>query len=856
MRSPTPTLTHVFGLSAALLLAGLTGCPDDGGDGDVSADTVVDTDDTSVDSVDPDGTEDSAIDSSMVDDTGEDVVIRPEPGVFVLGTADLSNEYVFKGVWAGEVGRIVAVGNEGVVASRDPEGAWSVLTRAEGAEILNAVHGVNSETLFAVGKNGAILNGSVSSFGESGACDRNADCDTGDACTIDVCINNVCTANPSGLAGCCGATLGQIGFEGGDLQDWTVVDVVGGATWQVVERANRASEGASALWFGNPSATPPSYETGLRVTGTAQSGNIALPTTGTAMLMLDAYIDTEPDSFADAFVIEVQAEGAIAEVWNKTAVGSIPTNGFRAVEVDLSQYRGSSIRLRFRFDSQDAIINNLEGVYLDNVRIESACAAGGMANQQTGPTYWGAYALSATQAYAVGRAGAIQSYDGASWGVSTTDTGSVWNGLWGNAAGEVALVGNSGKVSATFGGVLTTFAIGTTGNVQATHSADGATFWAVGDQGLILRGTAAGWASVPSGTNVSLRDVLAISNDDVYAVGFLGTLLHYDGQAWAMLNAGTSGDLHAVWADASGSVTVSGTNGEILTGSAAAGFTSEGVLHPMGTLLDIWGTPDGFNYAVGSGGRIVSNVAGTWSAQVSGTAQDLLSVFGFGAADVWAVGRAGTILHYDGVAWTRTESPSTASINAVWGYAPDRVFAAGSGGTLLQWDGTAWGSLIGTTTENLRGVFGIAANDVWAVGANATVMHFGGIGWAVNGVDKIPTEDGEGEEIIDELHAVWAAAADDAWAVGAEGRIIHFDGTSWSRFEHDFTTTLRGIYGLATDDIWAVGNEGLIIHYNGEDWTQVPSGSIATLHHIHGDGVGHVVVVGSIGTVLTLDRDE
>ena len=834
----------------------LAGCPDGGGtQGDVVAtDTVADVaaDTAEADMVGAD---------SVAADTAEDAVdvdpgdgfVPTDPGEFVLGTADLSEEFVFKGVWAGIADVIVAVGNDGVVASRGASGDWSVLARAEGAALLNAVSGSDPEHLWAVGINGAILPGTVSSFGDSGACGSNAECEDLDPCTIDLCNGQgACVAEPSGLSGCCGSPAASFDFESGALSPWTVPESSGAVTWQLSSR--RAAGGVWSLYFGDASKEPPDYDNGTQVIGTAVSPAITLPASGTATLGFDVFLASEPDASFDVLQVDVDSGTSRTKVWDKSQLLSIPTSGFVAAEADLTPWRGKTITLRFHFDSMDASLNTFEGAYIDNIVVDTTCQAAGDANTQTGPTLWGVYAVAADAAYAVGRAGAILQWDGERWSAAQgNDLSTVWNGVTGAEGGRIALVGNSGKLAVADGGGLVDIDPGTTWNLHAVSTVDGQRYWAVGDQGTILEGDGVNWQLAASPTTVSLRDVHVVSNIDVWAVGFLGTVLHYDGLSWEVVDLSAVIDLHAVWVSASGLVTVGGSDGEIYQGNAD-GLVHIGAFHPGGELADAWGIGDSV-FLVGSGGRAVAYLDGQWSVQASGTAQSLQSVSGFAADDVWAVGRSGTILHWDGVAWARVESPTSAALNAVWGPGPGEVYAAGSGGALIAWNGTAWSNLVGSTGENLRAVFGLARNDVWAVGAGGVIMHFGGLGWARSPVEKVPNSDGGEDEIVDELHAVWAIARDDAWAVGADGRILRWDGQLWTRVETEFGVTLRGIYGLADNDIWAVGNAGHIIHWNGAEWELMESGSVATLHAIHGDGAGYVVVVGALGTVMTLQRD-
>jgi len=826
--------------------------------------TAVEETSEPTDTLEPQDTEDvdttTEVEEEVVDDTTEgDTTETTEPGTFVLGTADLPTEFVFKGVWAGQAGRIVAVGNDGVVASRGPDGVWKSIARVEGASLLNAIHGVDETHLWAVGTGGAILPGTVTSFGTSEACEHDTDCNDSDLCTNDHCVEGVCVVEPTGATGCCGATVASYDFDNGTLQGWALpaADKIGPWTWQSVAIPERATSGTNAMYFGNPLAVPPTYDAaGVQVAGVALSPQFRLPQTGTATLRFNVFLDAEPDIGFDNLWIEVQSGTDRIAIWDKTDLGGVPTFGFVAAEADLTPYKGKLIALRVHFDSTDGTFNTFEGPYLDDVHVDTACTTGGSAAGQTGPTLWGVYATSRTSAFAVGKDGTILSYNGVDWKPAKgADPSAVWNGISGSGTNKIALVGNLGVGLASFGSGLQTVTTGTSNAITSVHTNDGSQWFAVGDQGLLIHGTGTTWTVDDIGLTVKLNDVHGVSNDNVWAVGDKGTVVHWDGTSWTKVETDTTLNLLGVWVDQNGDPNITGKTG-ILIKRTESGLTTTATLFSGGDLNDIWGSSDGTFYAaVGTSGQIMVYQNGAWAKSTSNTSQTLEAVYGTSASDVWAVGRSGTLLHWDGSAWTRSESPSTASVNAIWGSAADNYYAVGSGGLLMVFTGTVWEAITTPALNNLRAVFGRTPNDVWAVGANGSVIHYGGLGWGASKVAGVPNADGGEDPITDELHAVWAASATDAWAVGAAGRMLHWDGSIWNIVETDWTTTLRGIYGLASNDIWAVGNEGLILHWNGVEWEQIETGSIATLHAIHGDGVRHVVVVGDIGTVLELQRD-
>jgi hypothetical protein len=475
-------------------------------------------------------------------------------------------------------------------------------------------------------------------------------------------------------------------------------------------------------------------------------------------------------------------------------------------------------------------------------------------------TLWGATSLDANTAYAVGINGTIAAWDGVQWRRDSGGSGDVtWHGISGSEE-TIVLVGTSGAIKVSEGGVSTDIASPTSAALLDVFTADGQTFWAVGAAGTIVEGNGGQWTVAASGISPgSLYAIHGSAADNIYAVGQFGSIVHYDGVSWSkVLDVPVSVqtyDLKAVWVDASGKATVSGKEGALIEGSVQNGWSHFGNLTVGASLDAADGHGSGLRVMVGENSSIWRN-DGSWSedAEVP-TTQHLRDVCIISETDIWAVGLAGVINHFDGTAWTQFASPVGVGLEVVWARSATEVYAAGASGTIMRYDGESWVVIASETTANLRDVFGFPGGDVWAVGVGGTIMRKGALAWGQTVIDPKVYEDGTEEYYVTNLHGVWGAAPDDVWAVGEAGDIFHYDGESWTFFEDAaFGITLRAIYGLAADDIWAVGSEGHMLHYDGEAWEVWDTGSVATLYDITGDDNGNVFAVGDIGTVLVLQE--
>ncbi len=155
-------------------------------------------------------------------------------------------------------------------------------------------------------------------------------------------------------------------------------------------------------------------------------------------------------------------------------------------------------------------------------------------------------------------------------------------------------------------------------------------------------------------------------------------------------------------------------------------------------------TYGGSYLAAGAGGVILlSSDAVTWTAQTSGTANDLNALATNGAGRYVAVGANGTIIYSDGGAtWVTASSPTS---NALYGvtYGGSEFVAVGAQGTVLtSSDGVTWTSVTSNTPNDLKGVaYGVVngAGTFVAVGAAGTlVTSADGTTWTLQPSFPIP----------------------------------------------------------------------------------------------------------------------
>ncbi len=173
---------------------------------------------------------------------------------------------------------------------------------------------------------------------------------------------------------------------------------------------------------------------------------------------------------------------------------------------------------------------------------------------------------------------------------------------------------------------------------------DGATYFAAGDEGLILcqRPDQSDWTREPSGTKSALYGLWGPDDRHLLAVGDFGLVQRWNGTRWDEFNAGTE---HF--------------------------------------LFDVWGRALDDIFVVGLSGTIGHFNGQRWTITPARARSDLLAVTG-NDTEVVAVGAAGTIFRQSGGAWAADPSGAEAGLRAV-ATLPDGGFvAAGDRGTILR----------------------------------------------------------------------------------------------------------------------------------------------------------------------------
>jgi hypothetical protein len=230
------------------------------------------------------------------------------------------------------------------------------------------------------------------------------------------------------------------------------------------------------------------------------------------------------------------------------------------------------------------------------------------------------YGFGAGDVWAVGPAGRILHFDGTAWSARRYDGASVYSqslevwvdpqrtlylwGVWGAAANDV---------------------------------------FVAGDSGTVLHWNGAAWARMSTGTTVGLRRVWGSSGRDVYVSGEAGTLLHYDGTVWSRVAVPTGEDLARIWGSSASDVYVGGANATLLHFDGYAWSRVALPIEPTSTVDAVWGTSGDNVYVAGSAGFVLRWDGASWVREESGQPKQIFGLWGASGTDVFAAMSGGWV---------------------------------------------------------------------------------------------------------------------------------------------------------------------------------------------------------------------
>jgi hypothetical protein len=363
--------------------------------------------------------------------------------------------------------------------------------------------------------------------------------------------------------------------------------------------------------------------------------------------------------------------------------------------------------------------------------------------------------------------------------------------------------------------------------------------WVVGDAGRIAHFDGGAWTEVDSTVTNSLVSVWAVAPGDAWAVGLgpnvgdPGIVLHRTAAGWADAHAPTAKH-HAVWAADATHVYVTTEDAEVLRWNGATWDTLAG---PGGALDRITGTSSTDIWVTKLDQTLWHYTGSTWTpATLAVLANDVLAVapndvwvagmtpgfvslvahydgmtwqtwlrpdnqnvtsIGASAAtnDVWVATSTGDALHYDGVAWTRTRATVDGQGFALKMYGPNETVGASYSGVAYRYRGQAWGRQSDGASSSGRAMWSDRADDVYAASLRG-VFHYDGHVWS----QALPLAVGNAPV------SVWGSGPLDVYVLTAS-TLYHYSGTTWPTVTAP-SGALQLVWGTSASDVWVMSSDG------------------------------------------------
>ena len=422
----------------------------------------------------------------------------------------------------------------------------------------------------------------------------------------------------------------------------------------------------------------------------------------------------------------------------------------------------------------------------------------------------------------------------------------VFKDLWASQSGLAVAVGNDGVVAVYDGNAWNGTATGGAELLNAVHGTGANDVWAVGKDGVVLRGNSSlnGLTpfTAPGAPLPTLWGVSALSASNVVGVGLGGTIVRFDGTRWIQLSG--PGQAGINWNGVSGNadkLVMVGENGAI---GVLGGAGLELLTSPVTVTLNEIHSPDGTTFfAVGNSGTVLVGDGTNFSPMLGvPTFQTLNGVFAESTSSVFVVGNGGTLLHYNGATWTTLDAKTPQHLQTVYVSPAGNVTATGQNGALVEGTLAAGFSYIVALDKNGQ------LNNSWGQGENVVL-----VGDGAKAFHKTATWNEETTPITQNLQAVWGSSTNDIWAVGLLGKIIRWNGSTWQEFPSPTFDNLTAIWGRGPNDVFAVGAGGVMLHFDGVEWSLIASNTSENLRDVFALDASHIWAVGAQATIMFFD---
>lgn len=266
------------------------------------------------------------------------------------------------------------------------------------------------------------------------------------------------------------------------------------------------------------------------------------------------------------------------------------------------------------------------------------------------------------------------------------------NAIWAVTGSDAWAVGNSGAIAHWNGTAWSAVSSPTAQNLEAVSCFSSTDCSAAGDAGQLIHWNGTAWSNVVDTGSETFSGIFMVSATDGWAVTAgsgtpRGRIFRWNGTTWS-LNVDTGSQLFGnVTCVTSSNCWAPADNGQVYhwNGTSWSQFVDLGSQTWNDVRMN--GASDG--WIVGNGGSVYHWNGTAWSSTASGTTQNLRAVDCVSSTACTAVGAGGKIISWNGTAWSSAASPTANQLNGVDTVSTTVGYAVGDGGTILAGVGYA-----------------------------------------------------------------------------------------------------------------------------------------------------------------------
>ncbi|NUN15709.1 MAG: carboxypeptidase regulatory-like domain-containing protein, partial [Myxococcales bacterium] len=186
-------------------------------------------------------------------------------------------------------------------------------------------------------------------------------------CKMPSCVGDTCTLIDTDAIYCCEVKTYNQGFNATVSAGYGFTGTSMASKWQVAS-AGKSVSTPGALYYGNLATK--NFNDGVS-SGQVTSPALPVPDRDGAELSFMLYMATDSGATTDTLVLDVLDGATVTTVWTKAQYTTF--SQWKKQTVSMAAFKGKAIQLRWTFNTVTANNNSGEGVYIDDIQLDTPC---------------------------------------------------------------------------------------------------------------------------------------------------------------------------------------------------------------------------------------------------------------------------------------------------------------------------------------------------------------------------------------------------------------------------------------------------------------------------------------------------